>query len=274
MTNRKPKTSILSTKEKTGICRICGKDGNLSLEHIIPKAAGGGRKIRLYNTTELLESKNEAYGEIRQSGIAARTICKDCNSRLGRWFDKDFSLFYTVLNLGIDSEVNKLITNSEIKNRCELDGKSIKFRMEKMHLFYIAKRILAIFCSIDFPGLSEQIPEIRKALLQKDYVPNTSDFAIFLCLHCGDSDSFFADIAALRLPNTIDCYAGVESLYVGLYLKKKSKNENNLDKLGNCLNITNWLTDCEPNREYSIDFTLPFSKSMALNIPVPKNSYD
>lgn len=169
----------------------------------------------------------------------------------------------------VDDKVKNLIDIGEIKVKSELNDKSLKFRLKGIQPFYIAKRILAMFCSVDFPGLSEQIPEIRKALLQKDYIPDISDFALFLCLHCGNG-AFFSTIATLKLPDIIDCYAGVESLYLGFYLKRKNNNEKNLDTLGNCLNITDWLTDCEPKKEYFMDFILPFSTTMVLNIPIPE----
>lgn len=165
--------------------------------------------------------------------------------------------------------MKKLISVKTIQKKDELAGKALKFTLKDIVPFYVAKRILAMFCSVDYPGISEDIPEIRKAILQKDYVPNTSDFSIYLCLHC-DSGAFFATIAALKLPNIIECFSGVETAYTGFYFKRTEKNKQKPNTLGDCLNITNWLTECEPGKKYRLDFTLLFSKTMALNVPIPE----
>lgn len=263
--------SILSTKEKVGRCRICGESGPLSLEHVIPRSAGGGEKMQLYNTSDLITNPEKAYGEIKQNGTATRTICSKCNNKLGRWYDKEFSKFYKVLNIGVDDEIKKLIDSGEIQTKNELSGKWLKFGIKEVRPFCIAKRILAMFCSIDYPGLTDKIPEIQKAILDKNYVPSISDFSIFLCL-CYGNGAFFSTIATLKLPNIVDTFAGIESLYIGLYLKQKSSNPKNVDTLDNCANITNWLTECEPNKQYEINFTLPFVKTMALDPPIPQKT--
>lgn len=60
----------------------------------------------------------------------------------------------------------------------------------------IAKRILVSFCSIEHKGLTDRKPEIRKAILDKNYKPNTDDFAIYLSLHVGNS-AFYGTIPAI-----------------------------------------------------------------------------
>ena len=61
--------SILSTKEKVGRCRICGESGPLSLEHVIPRSAGGGEKMQLYNTSDLITNPEKAYGKSNKTEL-------------------------------------------------------------------------------------------------------------------------------------------------------------------------------------------------------------
>lgn len=263
-------SSILSTDKKEGLCQICGKNGKLTVEHIIPRNAGGGKKAKLYDITDVLENGKNAHYHQKQNGLTATTLCADCNNLLGREYDEDFGRFYIFVNMGVDDTLRKALDNGEINNRADLIGKSISFSIKEIRPFNIAKRVLASFCSIDHEDLTDRIPEIRKAILEPDYIPNTQNFAIFMALKTNTSDSFFATIATFKTDHTIECYAGIESIYTCFYIKDKRQNNASPDTFDDCLNITNWLTDFEHNKKYDMQFTFPFIATKALNIPPDK----
>ena len=262
---------ILSTDKKEGRCQICGKVGKLSVEHVIRKNAGGGEKTKLYDLTDVLEHEKKAHYHQKQNGLTATTICADCNNLLGRKYDEDFGKFYTLMNIGVEDTFQKAIKNKEITDRNGLIGRSITLSIKHIKPFNIAKRLLAIFCSIDHEDLTERMPEIRKAILNPDYKPNCKDFALFMALKAGTNDSFYATIYTFRNDHKIECFAGVESRYTCFYLKDKNRNKDFPDTFGEeCINITNWLTDYELDKEYEIQFTFPFIATKVLNIPPDK----
>ena len=261
--------SILSTDKKEGRCRICGKIGKLTKEHVIPRNAGGGEKVKLYNTTDVLEKGKNARYNIKQNGLAARTLCADCNNLIGREYDEDFGLFYKVINMGVNNSIKDLIEKGEIKDETDLKDKSLEFTIKKIRPFNIAQRILASFCSIDHENLVDRIPEIRKAILDPKYIPDAKDFSLYFSLKFGN-DAFFATIAAIKTGGKTEAFAGIESIYTGFYLKEARLNEDYPDSLGKSLNITNWLTDFESYKEYDMKFIMPFVMNMALPIPLDK----
>ena len=263
-------SELLSTKEKRGRCRICGKFGKLTAEHIIPRNAGGGRKVELYDIVDVLEYGEKARYRQKQGGLTATTLCENCNNFLGRKYDKDFGRFYVLTNVITNDAINGILENGEIKNKNELIGKSVDLDIRRIKPLNIAKRLLASFCSIDYDNLIDRIPEIQKAILEPDYIPNTEDLAIFMSLKNNFYDTFFASMITFRADGGVECYAGIESCYTCFYLKDKHKNEKYPDTMDDCLNITNWLTDFKYNKEYDMQFTFPFIKTKTLAIPFGK----
>jgi len=261
---------LLSTKEREGRCRICGKTGKLTVEHIIPRNAGGGKKAELYDLVDALEYGEKARYRQKQDGLTATTLCANCNNSLGREYDKDFGKFYVLTNVATNNIINKALETGEIKNRNELIGKSVSFGIREIKPLNIAKRLLASFCSIDYDDLTNRIPEIQKAILEPDYILNIEDFAIFMSLKNNFYDTFFASMVAFRSDGSVECYAGIESCYTCFYLKDKRINGKYPDTMDDCLNITNWLTDFEYDKEYDMRFTFPFIKTKTLAIPFGK----
>lgn len=262
---------ILSTDKKEGRCQICGKECKLSIEHIIPRNAGGGEMAKLYNLTDVLEHEKKARYHQKQNGLTATTLCSNCNNLLGREYDEDFGKFYTLINIGVEDIFQKSLKNKEVKSREELVGKSVELHIKQVKPFNIAKRILAIFCSIDHDDLIDRMPEIQKAILEPSYKPDCKDFALFMALKANTNDSFFATIRTLRKDKKIECFAGVESRYACFYLKDKRQNKDFPDTFGNeCLNITDWLANFEYNKNYDMQLTFPFISTKVLNIPPDK----
>lgn len=74
-----------------GICSICKSDGHLSEDHIPPKSCGNTGKVYYYSFAP--NSHNFYKKRISQNGIKFRTICSQCNSKLGALYDKELTLF-------------------------------------------------------------------------------------------------------------------------------------------------------------------------------------
>lgn len=77
-----------------------------------------------------------------------------------------------------------------------LEGEIVTIVLDDIKPFNIAKRMLVSFCSVEHPGLTDRHPEIRKAILGKNYIPNTDNFALYMSLHVGNS-AYYGTVAAL-----------------------------------------------------------------------------
>lgn len=263
----------MSKKKVIGICQICGKEKQLTIEHYIPRAAGGGAKATLYSGDELLKTlhkdkegnTHKPKGKIQQNGLVKHSLCKECNEQSGTLYDKEFSRFFN----GIHHVILSSIKIPREQSTSEyLEKKIATITLEDIKPSNIAKRILVSFCSVEHPGLANRIPEIRKAIQKKDYKPNTSGFALYISLHLGNS-AYFGTIAALKSVNgalITQAYAGIESDFVAFYFTADKSTK--VVGLENCIDITEWLTRYDYDQSANISLELMFNKSLMLRFPI------
>jgi hypothetical protein len=257
-------------EQVTDTCRICDQHKVMTEEHIIPRIAGGGNKIKLYSGEELLKSLNKdskPYGEIRQNGHTAYTLCADCNNMSGRLYDEDFADFFNILTQRLPPQISVPKNMSPIEY---LENKRVEVTLVDIKPLNIAKRILVSFCSVDHPGLINRKPEIRKAILDENYQPTTDSFSLYLGLHLGNPLFFGTQSALLNMTSTpiIEAFAGIEDDVVALYLSSHDEHlkEGNLNK---CLDITSWLTRYSYDEVASVQLELMFNKSLTVRFPIP-----
>jgi len=83
-----------------GICLICGKEADLTFEHIPPQATGNTRKVLEYSGFNMLECNSN--GTLNTQGIRYKqnprgagsyALCGDCNSYVGAKYVKTYSDF-------------------------------------------------------------------------------------------------------------------------------------------------------------------------------------
>jgi hypothetical protein len=263
----------MAKKKVYGKCRICGGEKQLTQEHYIPRAAGGGVKITLYSGDELIKTlhKDEdgndykPRGKIKQNGLAEHTLCKECNELSGILYDKEFARFHNgihhILTTSIDIPEGKTMEGY-------LEGEIVTIVLDDIKPFNVAKRMLVSFCSVEHPGLTDRHPEIRKAILDKNYIPSTDDFALYLSLHVGNS-AYYGTVAALM--NVGDryitqAYAGIENELIAFYYSgdKETKSLG----LNNCADITPWLTRYKYDQAATIKLELMFNKSLMIRFPI------
>ncbi|MCR8928846.1 hypothetical protein NLI92_004269 [Priestia megaterium] len=81
-------------REKISQCNICLKEAKLSWDHVPPK---GGIKLTAVEQEPLLQylSRNDEERKFNtsQNGVKYRTLCSDCNSKLGSCYDPTLNQF-------------------------------------------------------------------------------------------------------------------------------------------------------------------------------------
>lgn len=258
----------MSNKKIIGRCRICGIEKELSYEHILPRIAGGGKKVKLYQASDVLEADRKGihhpFGKIYQMGYGKHTLCKECNEYCGRHYDKDFAKFYRTLWHAVSKFVTTEYTDkSQGEVRHILLNRSFTVTLLNMKPLNIAKRLLATFCSIeDGAFLTDDFPEIRKGILNKSYRLKQCDFHLYFCLHLG-GDAFYSTIAAIGHNMEIFSFAGMEVNPVAFYFTQRDAKMPPV-----CVvDITHWLTDFEYNEKKSLYCVIPFNEPLGLRFP-------
>lgn len=261
-----------------GKCRICGEEKKLTREHYIPRAAGGGEKTKLYGGDELMKTLQKdddgnnykPRGRISQSGLSEYSLCKECNELSGAFYDKEFARFYNGIHYILTSSI-KIPKGQTMGDH--LENKVVSMVLEDIKLLNIAKRMLVSFCTVEHPGLTDRRPEIRKAILDKNYHPNTDDLALYASLHLGNS-AYYGTVAALKNidGNAISqVYAGIESELVAFYYS--GDKDTITVGLENCTDITPWLTRYEYDQTATIKLELMFNKSLNIRFPIGSETW-
>lgn len=88
MSNRKRKIII-------GKCRICGREGKLSFEHVPPQKAYNQETVIEY-TLENWTGNQRVKGKQRQGGIGKYTLCEKCNPDTGSWYGTEYGRWATM----------------------------------------------------------------------------------------------------------------------------------------------------------------------------------
>ncbi len=86
--------AMLPRKPIRGLCRLCGKEDNLTKEHIPPAASGN--KQRQYVLTfgdwlkDRMETNTGSKHKVEQGGIFGHTLCRSCNSLTGTLYGTEY----------------------------------------------------------------------------------------------------------------------------------------------------------------------------------------
>lgn len=103
----------MTDEHKKGYCHICGRYGELSFEHIPPRATGNNHRHLLFTAEELLKSGSTVHTSMNNSvqdfrkahvrytqlqrGAGLNTICEECNNYLGQNYVPMFVNLYSAI---------------------------------------------------------------------------------------------------------------------------------------------------------------------------------
>lgn len=78
-------------RNRIDICNICRETKPLSWDHVPPKGGIKLTSIEMEGIFELVSGQPRGPKKISQNGVKYRTICSDCNSKLGSEFDPELN---------------------------------------------------------------------------------------------------------------------------------------------------------------------------------------
>lgn len=191
-------------KNHFGKCALCGKECELTFEHVPPRAAFNSTPARPVSGEKLFEEKLDD-GEERmpwdmeglpyqnqQKGMGKYSLCRECNNNTGSWYGDAYVTFAR-------------IAHAAIKNYKEDDHSGIGFK--EIYPLKIIKQILSMFCSINSFEDSRLEP-LREFVLNKNAV-GLDKTKYKLCMYFTDSNLMkYANLSVmLKLTDT-----GAESI--------------------------------------------------------------
>ena len=143
-------------KKEVGFCALCGTYGDLTYEHIPPKAAFNSAPAKMYTGTELLKKgSNQMPWDVqgltyksRQKGAGKFALCEGCNNKTGSWYGSAYQ--------DMARRVSKALQHPEIETSQGLEIKDV-------YPLRFFKQIVSMFCSVnDYKALykrPEHVPD-------------------------------------------------------------------------------------------------------------------
>ncbi|MBV7509708.1 hypothetical protein KW850_31885 [Bacillus sp. sid0103] len=145
-----------------GICALCGKETELTFEHIPPKCSGNKNRVKGINLDSYVEGNlrkdNKSPDDLKglryksmQKGMGRYSLCAICNNNTGTWYGEAYCNFSNTVAYLLEKEGYQI--NSTI---------SFTLIMKPLN---VMKQIISMFCSINPPSFIDQT--LRDFVLDK-----------------------------------------------------------------------------------------------------------
>ena len=151
-----------------GICALCGKEKELTFEHLPPNKAFNFTPAKPVNGEDFIHSsddKNRVPWDLsglkyqnQQKGMGSFSLCQSCNNLTGTWYGDSYVDFAKRMHFLLSKEV-------------PVDHQTVEFVVRKIYPQRIIKQVISIFCSINKDIYDDpRITTLREFVLDKEAV--------------------------------------------------------------------------------------------------------
>ncbi|MBL0682320.1 hypothetical protein JJQ60_02215 [Aquimarina mytili] len=152
---------------REGTCRICGKFGKLTFEHVPPQSAFNTNPVFFQKSVHLHDKKSPLYGKrIRSNqGAGGYYLCKSCNNLTGSYYGESYKKF---AYMGMMALTNRIWASKVI---------TFEYAIQPLN---ILKQVLSMFMSIDTSDQLLNLEGLSKFLLDKDSQALPENIRVFV----------------------------------------------------------------------------------------------
>lgn len=177
---------MLPKNTAVGKCRICGKQKQLTKEHIPLKNSGNKQNTVSHSLDDWVNNQNVqdlGKGKVTQGGIYGFTLCRDCNSLTGTRFGSEYTKwaangFAVLSGLPLD----------ELNSQQGPFAQGIQFGTKDKPIFpgSMARQVLSFMCSLSGSwDIAERYPIIRELLLSDTTANLPAELDLGMALYAG-----------------------------------------------------------------------------------------
>lgn len=160
-------------KKILGQCRICGKHGELSFEHIPNRESYNKATVVEYSVEDVLVKKEDGKGNIVQGGIGEYTLCAKCNNDTGHWYGGEYTKWARICFEFLQDHHS--LTESD----------EAVITLHDVYPLRFLKQVVVCFFSVT-PGLAQDFPELVQFVLNKEETHIPENCLFFLNFYYGD----------------------------------------------------------------------------------------
>ena len=128
-------------KKHYGQCALCGRECELTYEHIPPKSAFNSKPAKMYTGDKLILDSDRLPWDVqgltylnRQQGAGRYSLCKDCNSKTGTWYGSAYREIAHIMAYALQAHENSTIQGIGIRD---------------VYPQRFIKQVLSMFCSVN-----------------------------------------------------------------------------------------------------------------------------
>ncbi len=147
-----------------GTCKLCGKVGDMSPEHVPPKNAFNKTDVMILPFDEVLKTvcnvdgrlpwdTKGLKGERQQGGHKKYCLCQSCNNNTGQWYMRAYT------------DLAKTIHTIIVEKNLEV-GSAYSFTIKNVYPLRIYKAMMTMICDINSNCLGDE--NLRKFLMNKE----------------------------------------------------------------------------------------------------------
>lgn len=151
-------------KKIHGICCICGRETELTFEHIPPRAAFNHFNLRLYDFFNYTLHNNTKYTPA-QKGAGKHSLCSSCNNLTGEWYGAAYAEFASQGMAYYRKQSQGLL--------------SVPYTIYPLR---VLKQIISCFASVNGSSWCKQNPMIKEFLLDpyERRLPHNFDIRMYM----------------------------------------------------------------------------------------------
>lgn len=179
-------------RKHQGICRICGRHGQLSFEHVPPESAFNDAPAVAYRIDEYLRHQgdlNSMRGEKNQRGVGAFTLCVPCNNNTGSWYGGEYVEWAKV--------------GLQILDRVPPGTPAFEATVSRRYPLRFIKQIVTMIFSVNSLGFADAHPDLVTFVLDKERRHLPPRYQVYLTV-VGGPRSRSSGVTALMEPGRAD----------------------------------------------------------------------
>lgn len=149
-------------RKNFGKCALCGKECELTFEHIPPRAAFNFEPARPVSAMDIITDSDRMPWDVsglpytnQQRGMGAYSLCKECNNNTGTFYGNDYVKFARSIHYF---------------RQQNLDSQYDAVKVKEVYPLRIIKQVVSMFCSINRNMDNESMAILREFVLSKEQV--------------------------------------------------------------------------------------------------------
>jgi hypothetical protein len=179
-------------------CRVCGREVELTFEHLPPRGAGNRGRAEVLGIDAWLrrdEHGSTERGRIVQRGSGVQSLCESCNNRSGRLYVPELLRWIDSANAGLAGLRNPSVQDADASTETSY----VTAVFNDVQPARLTKQIVTMLLALSGPGFAALHLDLREYAQSPDWVGLTDRYRLYLQFCAGNMARFNGGAGRLSL---------------------------------------------------------------------------